>query len=111
MKENDSGRVPVSNVIRDLKAAGLFYSSGCKHLVEVRDVIPSAAGCEDCLKMGDSWVHLRLCLTCGYVGCCDDSKNTHATRHHHAANHPMIVSYEEDEEWLWCYADEVLFHI
>ena len=80
----------------------------CSHLDQIRDVTPSAHGCEDCLKIGDSWVHLRLCLTCGHVGCCDDSKNKHATRHFHATNHPIIQSFEPGEDWAWCYIDELL---
>jgi uncharacterized UBP type Zn finger protein len=63
-------------------------------------------GCEECLKMGDSWVHLRLCLECGHVGCCDSSKNKHATKHYHAIHHPVIRSLEPGERWLWCYVDE-----
>jgi len=59
--------------------------------------------CEECLAMGDRWVHLRLCLTCGHVGCCDDSKNKHATRHANASGHPVIQSQEPGERWRWCY--------
>lgn len=65
------------------------------------------AGCEECLKSGDAWVHLRLCLECGHVGCCDDSKNRHATKHFHAAKHPVIRSYQPGETWRWCYVDEL----
>ncbi|MBI2325075.1 MAG: UBP-type zinc finger domain-containing protein [Chloroflexi bacterium] len=71
--------------------------------------MPTSTGCAECLKAGDEWVHLRLCLTCGNVGCCDDPKNTHATKHHHATKHPMIRSFEPGEKWLWCYVDEVGF--
>ncbi|MEO8955399.1 MAG: UBP-type zinc finger domain-containing protein [Ktedonobacteraceae bacterium] len=78
--------------------------SECKRL---REVTPSANGCEECLKTGDSWVHLRLCLSCGHVGCCDSSKNTHATKHFHATNHPIIQSIEQGEDWGWCYIDEI----
>jgi len=63
-------------------------------------------GCEECLDRGDSWVHLRLCMTCGHVGCCDDSPNRHATRHFHATKHPVIKSFEPAERWAWCYLDE-----
>ncbi|HLG62409.1 MAG TPA: UBP-type zinc finger domain-containing protein [Ktedonosporobacter sp.] len=80
----------------------------CTHLNEIREVTPGASGCEECLKMGDRWVHLRLCLTCGHIGCCDSSKNKHATRHFHATNHPIIQSFEPQEDWLWCYIDEVM---
>jgi uncharacterized UBP type Zn finger protein len=81
--------------------------SGCKHLKLLPHVKPSADGCEDCLKIGDSWVHLRLCLICGHVGCCDSSKNKHATKHFHSTEHPIIQSYEPDEQWKWCYVDEI----
>src|SRR5260221_94253 len=80
----------------------------CSHLDTIREVTPSADGCEDCLKIGDSWVHLRLCLSCGHVGCCDSSKNTHATKHFHASHYPIVQSFQPDEDWLWCYVDEVM---
>ena len=64
-------------------------------------------GCEECLKVGDTWVHLRLCLACGHVGCCDSSKNKHATKHYHRSKHPVIRSFQPGERWLWCYVDEV----
>src|SRR6476469_10684007 len=82
-------------------------NSGCMHLKLVREEVkPSADGCEDCLKTGDVWVHLRLCLICGHVGCCDSSKNKHATKHFHSTNHPIIQSFEPRENWLWCYIDQ-----
>jgi uncharacterized UBP type Zn finger protein len=62
----------------------------CVHLDQINDVTPSAQGCEECLQMGDTWVHLRECLTCGHIGCCDSSKNKHATRHFHATEHPLV---------------------
>ena len=81
----------------------------CSHASQAHDVTPSAAGCEDCLKTGDSWVHLRLCLSCDHVGCCDDSPNTHATKHFQATDHPLIRSFEPGEAWAWCYKDEQFF--
>jgi Zn ribbon nucleic-acid-binding protein len=66
----------------------------CTHLDQINDVRPTAQGCEECLQMGDTWVHLRECLTCGHVGCCDNSKNKHARKHSHAAGHPIIQSFE-----------------
>src|SRR5512143_3084493 len=78
----------------------------CTHLDAIRDVTPSANGCEECLKIGARWVHLRLCLSCGHVGCCDSSPNRHATRHHHATKHPVVKSYEPGEDWAWCFVDE-----
>jgi uncharacterized UBP type Zn finger protein len=64
-------------------------------------------GCEECLKTGDSWIHLRLCLECGHVGCCDNSKNKHATKHFHETGHPVIKSFEPGEDWEYCYVDEL----
>jgi uncharacterized UBP type Zn finger protein len=81
----------------------------CSHFHQVRDVAPRTDGCEECLAMGDTWVHLRLCLTCGHVGCCDSSKNKHATRHFHATQHPIMRSLEPGETWGWCYVDERMF--
>lgn len=81
----------------------------CKHFSEIKNVKPVSKGCVDCLIKGDKWFHLRLCLTCGYVGCCDNSKNKHATKHYKKIKHPLIKSFEKDEEWIWCYVDEKLF--
>jgi uncharacterized UBP type Zn finger protein len=81
----------------------------CTHLDEIKEVTPSATGCEDCLRIGAEWVHLRLCMTCGHVGCCDSSPNKHATKHFHATQHPIIKSFQPGEEWGWCFVDEVTF--
>jgi uncharacterized UBP type Zn finger protein len=80
----------------------------CSHRDLIREVTPSAAGCEDCLKIGDTWVHLRICRICGHVGCCDNSKNKHATKHFHATGHPIMQSFEAGEDWMWCFVDEVI---
>lgn len=82
----------------------------CKHLsVLVRprsqSLTPSSVGCKECLETGDEWVHLRLCMTCGHVGCCDDSTNKHATGHFHATKHPVVKSFEPGEDWAWCFVD------
>jgi uncharacterized UBP type Zn finger protein len=74
-------------------------------------VTPNSEGCEDCIPLGDPWLHLRLCMTCGHVGCCDQSKNRHATAHFQASGHPLVQSYEPGEEWWWCYADEAGFYV
>ncbi len=79
----------------------------CTHRDHIKDVQPHTRGCEECLAMGDSWVHLRMCLECGHVGCCDSSKNKHATRHFRATNHPIMRSIERGEDWMWCFVDEV----
>ncbi len=79
----------------------------CTHLDQIREVTPSAPGCEECLQTGDSWVSLRMCRTCGHVGCCDSSKNKHATKHFQATQHPIIKSFEPGENWNYCYIDQV----
>lgn len=78
----------------------------CSHLGRIRAVFPSAPGCEECLRIGDEWVHLRMCLVCGHVGCCDTSKNQHATAHFHGTGHPVMKSIETFESWAWCFVDE-----
>jgi uncharacterized UBP type Zn finger protein len=85
-------------------------SQGCMHLEQAdhrsHGVTPSGQGCVECLKAGGVWVHLRLCLTCGHVGCCDNSPGQHATRHFHGTQHPVIRSYEPGEDWAYCYPDD-----
>lgn len=79
----------------------------CTHLDQIRFTSTETDVCEDCLKTGDDWVHLRLCLTCGHVGCCDSSKNKHATKHFRGTKHPLVRSIEPGENWVWCYVDEM----
>ncbi len=81
----------------------------CTHLdtITVTELPDSVAGCEDCLAIGGVWMHLRICLECGHVGCCDDSPNRHASKHASAASHPLIRSLEPGEDWSWCFIDEV----
>lgn len=82
----------------------------CTHLESIQYGVPAKVdGCEDCLRTGDSWIHLRLCTSCGHIGCCDSSKNRHATKHFHQTQHPIIRSAEEREDWFWCYVDNVMF--
>lgn len=82
----------------------------CAHLDQVRPVAPhTLEGCEECLQTQGWWVHLRLCLTCGHVGCCDSSANKHATKHFQRTNHPIVRSFEPGEDWGWCYADRLMF--
>jgi len=83
----------------------------CEHVDLVADVMPSANGCEECLKTGSRWVHLRLCRVCGHVGCCDSSPNRHATRHFRETGHPVIEGYDPPEGWGWCYVHEILFDL
>lgn len=83
----------------------------CQHLTDVAPAPPRTQGCEECLKLGNRWVHLRLCLTCGHVGCCDSSPGRHATRHFHETRHPIIASYEPGERWCWCYVDQATLNV
>ena len=80
----------------------------CSHVADIRDVTPSGTGCVECLQTGQRWVHLRLCLTCGHVGCCDSSPGKHATAHFHATQHPVMRSFERGERWMWCYLDQAV---
>ena len=81
----------------------------CEHIAAILPVKAAAEGCVDCLKTGDLWVHLRLCKSCGYVGCCDSSVNRHATKHHRESHHPIVKSHEPGEEWGFCYVDDMFF--
>ena len=88
-------------------------SDTCTH-VEGLDPAPAPTtpeGCEECMASGGRWVHLRLCLECGHVGCCDSSPNRHATAHFRATAHPVIRSYEPGEDWWWCYVDDLSFEV
>jgi Zn-finger in ubiquitin-hydrolases and other protein len=88
-------------------------SATCTHTdaIEVVDLPDQVAGCEDCLAIGARWVHLRMGMTCGKVGCCDSSPNKHATKHARASTHPLVRSAEPGEDWCWCYVDEVMFTV
>jgi uncharacterized UBP type Zn finger protein len=84
----------------------------CTHIDQIDpEIRPRGTGCEDCLAMGATWVHLRLCMSCGHVGCCDQSPNKHATAHFHDVGHPIIQSYEPGEDWWWCYVDDLAFSV
>jgi uncharacterized UBP type Zn finger protein len=84
----------------------------CTHLDELAvNSPPTAEGCVDCLAIGGRWVHLRRCLRCGHIGCCDSSPNKHATAHFHASSHPLVQSFEPGEDWIYCYADDVAFEV
>lgn len=79
----------------------------CTHADNLPAVEPSGAGCKECLETGGTWVHLRLCLHCGHVGCCDQSPNRHARWHAGEESHPVVQSFEKGEDWRWCYTDQV----
>jgi uncharacterized UBP type Zn finger protein len=87
-------------------------SDTCTHLDDLaHQPPPSGDGCVECLLIGARWVHLRRCIECGHVGCCDQSPNKHATAHYHETTHPLVQSFEPGEDWIWCYADELVFEV
>ncbi len=81
----------------------------CEHVAHIRIVQPSSEGCIDCSRSGDAWSQLRMCMECGYVGCCDSSRNKHAARHFRTTGHPIARSMQPGEEWAWCYIDKLWF--
>jgi uncharacterized UBP type Zn finger protein len=85
----------------------------CTHIdhVHVTELPAAVDGCVDCLEAGEPWLHLRICLECGHVGCCDDSPNQHATAHARSSEHPIIRSLEPGEDWSWCYEEELMFRL
>ena len=86
--------------------------AACGHIDQIEEVTPSSMeGCSDCLAAGGRWVHLRMCLTCGRVGCCDSSPSRHASRHAAEHGHPLASSFEPGEDWTWCYVDELAFEV
>lgn len=81
----------------------------CTHVEGLTEPEPrSTEGCQECLAQGTNWVHLRLCLSCGHVGCCDSSPYRHASAHFRSSGHPVVRSFEEDEDWRWCFVDEIV---
>jgi uncharacterized UBP type Zn finger protein len=85
----------------------------CAHIdtIEITELPESVDGCEECLETGGQWCHLRICLGCGHVGCCDSSPNRHATAHSRESGHPLVRSVQPGEDWVWCYVDEVTMRI
>jgi uncharacterized UBP type Zn finger protein len=82
--------------------------AACTHMEQIRDVEPvTPEGCQECLETGSRWVHLRLCRSCGHVGCCDSSPNRHARRHFESTTHPIMQSFQPGESWRWCFVDEI----
>ena len=90
------------------RVESVVVEAPCEHAgaATIREVRRPADGCQDCMESGGRWVHLRECLTCGRVGCCDSSPGKHATRHFRETGHPIVTSAEPGETWVWCYVDE-----
>ena len=108
MNKPNGRKLPTGEALRKQVWSQGRDAKGCTHRDQIRDVVPDSDGCEECLAMNDTWIHLRLCLTCGHVACCNDSKNKHAYKHYQATGHPLVKPFGESEEWVWCYADEVM---
>ena len=96
--------IPFSNVRFHVQRARGSRTT-CDHVHQIRDIEPNSEGCEQCIAQGDGWVHLRMCMTCGLVGCCNSSKNKHASRHARDAGHAIARSIEPGESWMWCFVD------
>lgn len=88
------------------RSQGNYVNASCIHQDQIRPVVPATDGCEECLRLGGRWVHLRMCLVCGHIGCCDSSKGKHATGHFHETGHPIMQSAQPGESWRWCYVDQ-----
>jgi 5-methylcytosine-specific restriction endonuclease McrA len=102
----DRADVDASDAGDEPSPGDLNMAMVCEHLFEAKPIPARTPGCEECLKTGLRWVHLRLCLSCGHVGCCDSSPGRHATKHFHHTSHPVVASYEPGERWAWCYVDQ-----
>ena len=108
MSKKPERKLPTGGAIRKLVWSGGRKAQDCTHLDQIQAVTPNTDGCEECLAIGETWVHLRLCMICGHVGCCNDSKNKHATKHFQATDHAIAKPMEPGEDWLWCFVDEVM---
>ena len=83
----------------------------CEHVVEIQQVTPRTSGCEECIALGEQWNELRVCLSCGHVGCCEDSPHAHAFQHFNSTGHPLIAPFDRGETWGWCYIDRRYFEL
>ncbi|KAA3645498.1 MAG: hypothetical protein DWQ07_13605 [Chloroflexi bacterium] len=106
MKINSKSRFSLKDLLRRWLWTGQLRQKDCTHRAQVLIQETDLYECRDCLASGDAWFHLRLCMACGYVGCCENSKNKHALTHFEHSTHPIVRSIEPDEDWMWCYADE-----
>ena len=106
MSQNSKRPTRLVDSIRKHISSGSLYEKECSHVHQIQDVSPGAKVCQECLETGDTWVHLRMCMTCGHVGCCNDSKNKHSSKHFHVTHHPIMKSLEPGEDWMWCFVDE-----
>jgi uncharacterized UBP type Zn finger protein len=102
-------RTSVVNLVLRRMWTGAFRRTPCAHLETVRPITADTNVCQECVELGDTWPALRLCMTCGHVGCCEKAKNQHALRHYEATGHPIVLAYRErGMHWMWCYVDKAL---
>jgi hypothetical protein len=107
---DDTGEDEVPETFNHQILQTVVITRGCTHFSAIQQVKPmTATGCEECLALGDTWVHLRLCESCGHVGCCNSSKNKHSIKHFLSTDHPIVRSFEPGEDWRWCHVDETFF--
>lgn len=104
-------RIRVPNWYYRLRYTGQMAEKRCSHVEQIQTVAADTTICRDCVATGDTWPALRMCLICGYVGCCDKSKNQHTRKHYQATGHPLILSLHPREAWVWCYDDEALLDL
>jgi uncharacterized UBP type Zn finger protein len=101
--------ISVVNLFLRRAWTGRFGRTPCAHIAEVQPATPTTDVCEECVALGDTWPALRLCMTCGHLGCCEKAKNQHALRHYEATGHPIVQAYRErGMHWMWCYVDHAL---
>src|SRR3970040_804082 len=106
MSQNSKRPMRLVDSIRKHISRGSLYEKECSHVHQIQDVSPGARVCQECLETGDTWVHLRMCMACGHVGCRNDSKNRRASKHFHVTHPPLMKSLEPGEDWMWCFVDE-----
>lgn len=106
MNKQASSRFNLKDLLRRWLWTGQLSEKACTHRDQILVFKTELYECPDCVLSGDSWFHLRLCMACGYVGCCENSKNKHALAHFKQSSHPIVRSIEPAEDWMWCYADE-----
>jgi uncharacterized UBP type Zn finger protein len=111
MAQRRTGRLRIPHWLLLLLFTGHLRTKSCSHLSLIQVTMPSVRVCQDCVAVGDTWPELRMCLVCGYVGCCDQAKNKHARKHFELTGHPLMRSIQPGADWMWCYADRALLAV
>ena len=111
MKPSTVGQVGLKHLVYRLLFTGSLRPKACSHLGLIKVLEPTTQVCADCVALSDRWPALRMCLICGYVGCCNDAKNQHALKHYQSTGHPLMRSIQRGDDWLWCYVDNALLPV